>query len=425
MPHFVRCIEGHVFDAEVSPRCPTCGALVDIPAMARTTPAAPPAAGATPIATSPSSPTEPEEPTAQSPSLSSRFGRSLVRIIVIGSVAGVISGTVGYFWSSHKQQSTQQLAPVPKPAVAAAKLLPVNPEAPKPAPVVPALPSIQKVDLSSTIDSALATARMETLYQQRDYAQAAKIAHGLATQENAISLFILGALQTGVMGPENRSEARKQFTAAAKFGDVRSAIIAANMMGRGIGGRQDEEGAEALYLYAARNGNADGERELALLQPGTKRGMTVGEAYNNLVAGKDVENSWRLMNEMIAAHSPTAICLAGWLHGHGDSTPRDFNRALTLFKAGAAIANPSCLWGLAKIAATGIPQLPRDPVAATVLLHLAARVVGPKSSQGVDAEAAALESKMSEAERAKAEELYKSSIPVAAATQNPPPAAHP
>ncbi len=449
MPYFVRCIEGHVFDADISAQCPTCGAFVDVPTPLPATAAPSQPATKSPILASPGASIAATQTNAppMGAAILGRLSGSVLLIVLISALLGIAGVGIAYFLfrpANWPPQFAQRMSPVPASAkatvskaplpvveatkpTATSKIEPSNvaPANPTPASTAPASPPVVEVEIASTIELALTTARMETLYQQRDYVRAATIARDLAAKDNAIALFILGALQTGVMGPENPSEARKQFTAAAALGDVRSAVIAANMIGRGLGGPQDVQGAEALYFYAARNGAPDAERELALLHLSAERGITVSEAYNNLMAGKNVDEFWRLMNEMIAAHSPPATCLAGWLYGHGNSTPRDLNRALDLFKAGAAIANPSCLLGLARIAATGIPQLPRDPVASDVLLHLAARVLGPKSSQGLDAELAALESKMSAADRAKAEELYQSSIPPAAATRNPALAAHP
>ena len=335
MPYFVRCIEGHVFDADISPQCPTCGALVDVPTPLPAAAAPSQPATKSPILASPGASIATTQTNARPIGAVglSRLPGSVLLIVLIVTLLGIAGVGIAYFLfrpANWPPQFARRMPSVPASAKAgASKNPPPVVEATKPAPAskAPASPPIVKVEIGSTIKSALTTARMEALYQQRNYVPAAKIARDLAAKDNPIGLFILGALQTGVMGPENLGEARKQFTAAAKLGDVHSAVIAANMIGRALGGPQDVQGAEALYLYAARNGAPDAERELALLHLSDERGMTVSEAYNNLMAGRNVDNSWRRMSEMIAAHSPTAICLAGWLYGHGDSTRRDLDRA--------------------------------------------------------------------------------------------------
>src|SRR5580698_1497833 len=83
MPHFVRCIDGHVFDAEVSRQCPTCGATVDVPASSTAAPI---------VAPAPSEPVIAAQAEAQATpwhSLGSQLSRSAVRIVAGGLALGV------------------------------------------------------------------------------------------------------------------------------------------------------------------------------------------------------------------------------------------------------------------------------------------------------------------------------------------------
>jgi TPR repeat protein len=127
--------------------------------------------------------------------------------------------------------------------------------------------------------------------------------------------------------------------------------------------------------------------------------------------GKDVEASWKRMNELVAAHSIPSLCLAAWLHGIGTATPRDLPRAFELFRAGAAEANPSCVLGLSQIAASGLPTVAKNLVEADVLLHLAA-AAGNKD-MNLNNEVVKLEGQMSDQERADAGKILQSGqVPV-------------
>ncbi len=97
MPHFVRCIDGHVFDAETSPQCPTCGATVDVPASQPRTPSptASPSANANEdhsIAAAAGTQNE----AAATPGIGRRLAHSAVRIVVVGGIVGVVGGVFVY-----------------------------------------------------------------------------------------------------------------------------------------------------------------------------------------------------------------------------------------------------------------------------------------------------------------------------------------
>ena len=423
MPHFVRCIDGHVFDAEVALQCPVCGAIVDAPPLAPA--AAPPPI--TPAASdSDAAQTKPLAPPARR-ELPAQLRRSALRIVIGGVLLAPILAAFKLFVlpSIYPPAGQPPSAPPPQTAVnGPVAPAPTNAEASKQMPAPPAAAPVASVDISDTIKSALDVARMAVLYDRHEYSQVADIARNLAAQDNVAGPFMLGTLQLGPLGTQNIAEARKQFTAAAKLGDSDAAMLAARMMEQGAGGPRDIDGAKALYLFAARNGDTNADRELARLNISDQRGMTVIEADNNLFAGKDVDESWKRMNELVAAPSITAACMAGWLYGNGNSVQRDFNRALALFKTGAATGNPSCLWGLSRLVARGLANLWTDYVAADVLLQLAAQGAGPKST-GFGTEIAALESKMTDADKTRAKQMLQPALPSAAAAQSSAPGVHP
>jgi TPR repeat protein len=421
MTHFVRCIDGHVFDAEVALQCPVCGAIVDAPPQV----AAIASAAVTPgVSDSDATQTKPPAPPARR-ELPAQLRRSALRIVIGGVILAPILAVFKLFvlpsiYPPAVQPPSAQSPPqisVGAPATPA----PTNAEASK---QMPAAAPVAPVDISDTIKSALNVARMAVLYDRHEYSQVADIARNLAARDNVAGPFMLGTLQLGPLGTQNIPEARKQFTAAAKLGDSDAAMLAARMLEQGAGGPRDVDGAKALYLFAARNGDTNADRELARLNVSDQRGMTVIEADNNLFAGKDIDESWKRMNELIAAPSITAVCMAGWLYGNGNSVQRDFNRALALFKTGAATGNPSCLWGLSRLVARGLANLSTDYVAADVLLQLAAQGAGPKAT-GFGTEIAALESKMTDADKTRAKQMLQPVLPSAPAAQSSAPGVHP
>ena len=424
MPHFVRCIDGHVFDAEVALQCPVCGAIVDAPPLAAAV--APPAV--TPaVSDSDAAQTKPPALPAWR-ELPAQLRRSALRIVIGGVILAPILAIFKLFvlpsiYPPAGQPPSAQSPPQTSVSAPAAPA-PTNAEASKQMPAPPAAALVAPVDISDTIKSALEVARMAVLYDRHEYSQVADIARNLNAQDNVAGPFMLGTLQLGALGTQNIPEARKQFTAAAKLGDSDAAMLAARMMEQGAGGPRDVDGAKALYLFAARNGDTNADRELARLNISDQRGMTVIEADNNLFAGKDIDESWKSMNKLIAAPSITAACMAGWLYGNGNSVQRDFNRALALFKTGAATGNPSCLWGLSRLVARGLANLSTDYVAADVLLQLAAQGAGPKAT-GFGTEIAALESKMTDADKTRAKQILQPVLPSAAAAQSSAPGVHP
>jgi TPR repeat protein len=417
MPHFVRCIDGHVFDAETSPQCPTCGTTVAMPRPPTHSPTASPSADANEdhsIAAAAGTQNE----GAATLGIGTRLAHSAVRIVVVGSIVGVVGGVLVYAvlprlgWSTPSSPpavsapsgtgtpTQTAMAPTinrPSQQASSAPQSAVNAAAPAAAP-------IPQIDISDAIASALKVARVNALYRQGNYAQTVDLARELAAENNPLGAYSLGVmLRSGTIGAQDLTAARKQFVTSARLGDSFGALEAARMLEQGAGGPQDIDGAKALYLFAARSGNADADAALARLNISDQRGLTIFQANDNLVAGKDVDESWKRINEMIAAHSAPAMCLAGWLYGGGHSTPRDFQHALALLHAGSKTNYPTCTWGLSRMVASGLPNLPRSLVQADVLLHLTEGGVSQERLPAVKNEIAELEKQMSDTDKAKAE----------------------
>jgi TPR repeat protein len=401
MPHLVRCIDGHVFDAETSPRCPTCGAIVDMPRPA-------PSATSPIVALAPSEPVaaQGEAPAKPQRSLRAQLSRSAVRIVVGGLVLGAVWFAFDRFVLPMINRPAPQPASAPqsavKPSNASALANAVTP------PAAPAAAPIPQIDISDAIESALKVARMNALYRQRQYAATADLARQLAEENNPLGAYGLGVmLRSGTIGTQDLAAARKQFVTSARLGDSFGALEAARMLEQGAGGPQDIDGAKAFYLFAARGGNADADAALAHLNMSDQRGLTIYQANDNLIAGKDIDESWKRINEMIAAHSAPAMCQAGWLYGGGHSTPRDFQRALALLHAGSKTNYPTCTWGLSRMVSSGLPNLPRSLVQADVLLHLTEVGVSQERLPTVKNEIAELEKQMSDTDKAKAETMLQ------------------
>ncbi len=272
----------------------------------------------------------------------------------------------------------------------------------------PAAAPVPQIDIGDAIASALKVAQVNALYRQGNYGQTADLARELAAENNPLGAYALGVmLKSGTIGTQDLAAARKQFVTSARLGDSFGALEAARMLEQGAGGPQDIDGAKAFYLFAARSGNADADAALARLNMSDQRGLTIFQANDNLIAGKDIDESWKRINEMIAAHSAPAMCLAGWLYGGGHSTPRDFQQALELLHAGSKTNYPTCTWGLSRMVSSGLPNLPRSLVQADVLLHLTEGGVSQERLPTVKSEIAELEKQMSDTDKAKAETMLQ------------------
>ena len=287
MPHFVRCIDGHVFDAGTSPQCPTCGATVAMPRPLTHSPTASPSADANEdhsIAATAGTQNE----GAATPGIGTRLAHSAVRIVVVGSIVGVVGGVLVYAvlpelgsppssppavsapsgtgtptqtaMAPTINRPSQQAASAPQSAVK-----PANAPAPANA-AAPAAAPIPQIDISDAIASALKVARMNAVYSQDDYAQTAELARKLAAENNPLGAYGLGVmLKSGTIGTQDLAAARKQFVTSARLGNSFGALEAARMLEQGAGGPQDIDGAKAFYLFAARGGNADADAALARL----------------------------------------------------------------------------------------------------------------------------------------------------------------
>ena len=272
----------------------------------------------------------------------------------------------------------------------------------------PAAAPVPQTDIGDAIASALKVAQVNALYRQGNYGQTADLARELAAENNPLGAYALGVmLKSGTIGTQDLAAARKQFVTSARLGNSFGALEAARMLEQGAGGPQDIDGTKAFYLFAARSGNADADAALARLNMSDQRGLTIFQANDNLIAGKDIDKSWKRINEMIAAHSSPAVCLAGWLYGGGHSTPRDFQQALELLHAGSKTNYPTCTWGLSRMVSSGLPNLPRSLVQADVLLHLTEGGVSQERLPTVKSEIVELEKQMSDTDKAKAETMLQ------------------
>ena len=91
MPYFVRCIEGHVFDADISPQCPTCGAFVDVPTPLPATAAPSQPATKSPILASPGASIAATQTNAppMGAAILGRLSGSVLLIVLISALLGI------------------------------------------------------------------------------------------------------------------------------------------------------------------------------------------------------------------------------------------------------------------------------------------------------------------------------------------------
>jgi hypothetical protein len=473
MPRFVRCIEGHVFDAEAAGQCPICGAIFEVKPSASADVAPAPAAAAV------------------APNRSLIV--ALVAVLGIGLGAGAVvyvlrgSGTAITAANTStppaektKEKSDVDAAPTPVPP-AASKVATVSEPSQKPAtppsssaatpaastaapnvpgpanaapapkvaalpesnqrPVAPSPPTTSGMSVSNTLQTALDVARMLVTFNQRDYPNTYTQAEVLAGQNNPVALFILGGLlEGGLAGHQDITRARASFTAAVDLGEPNAALFLGRMLEGGIGGPPDLEKAKQLYLFAARSMVSAADQELVRLHLDGARGMTVLEAYQKLMAGSPGASPnaapMDAINQLYNSHSTTALCLHGWLlheasakgwaavrnggevvsdkYSTSDAVSADTAKAGALkdFERGAVRSDPWCEWGMATLAAEGVSGYPKNQVEADVFYRLAAmnRRLGASDEQ-VKQQMASLESKMTSAEKAQADGLFHSAVP--------------
>ncbi len=370
MPRFVRCIEGHVFDAEAAAQCPVCGAVFEAKPPAST------AATSPPLATS---------ATAGVPN------RSLIVAIVItvlgiglgaGALVYVLRGsapatttasntsTPAAEKSKERTTDTASAHPSPTPSAAPATTSAENapaspaekakeksgadtaprpaspttpaaitaaPNAPAPAPTsspantvsapkvaslpnpgqtpaTPSPPATPSMSVSDTLRTTLDVARMLVAFRQKKYDDALSQAGLLADLNNPIAMFVkAGILQNGLTGNQDSVQARDLLAKAAQLGDPTSQLFYAKMLEQGIGGAADPEKAKQLYLLASRGMASAADQDVTRLRLDGARGMTALEAYQNLTGQNPNASAISVLNNLYKVRSTAAVCLSGWL----------------------------------------------------------------------------------------------------------------
>jgi TPR repeat protein len=450
MAHFVRCIEGHVFDAVGVTVCPTCGAVVDTtPAVYVALSDGVAAGGAT---------------------------SSLLRAPVLGAAAVLILGlgiaAIFFAWreispvtgsapiqtaaksgrtNPNSAPTSVTQSPMQKDVPASGKAIGMTASAPTAAPVeAPNNPSAApKIDVSTTLRGTLDVVRMLVAFSLRDYPDAVSRAEPLINGSNPIAMYIKGGiLQNGLAGPQDPVQARNLLATGAQLGDPTSALFFARMLEKGIGGSRDLNQAEAYYLFAARGIVADADRDLARLHLDGRRGMNVLEAYQKLVGPDHTEEAMNTMGDLFKAHSTPAVCLYGWLVSQsksrgwlvtndtipvrttdakeidavrtGQTVPvssAELDAAqLKYFRDGAVRSDPWCEWGMGMLSAKGLSDWSKNLVEADVFYRLAAMnaKLGTALTQ-VKQELAAVEGQITPAQKAAADDLFHGAVPTSMA----------
>lgn len=447
MSRFVRCIEGHVFDAEVSGQCPTCGAIVEVP-----TPAAP----AAPTGT------VQRGVSAHSPAVGNASKRvpllAAAAVVVLGSGIGalVFALHAGKPVTSPVGTPVSTASPAAKPGIetkpSAAPPAPASPQTNNAAPAVSpesqsssSTPAAPGVEVSDALKTVLDVVRMLAAFGKSNYTDATSLANTLSNDNNPIGMFIkAGLFMDGLGGqPRDLAQARSLLARAAELGDPTSALFYGRVLENGIGGPRDPNGAKAAYLFAARSMAPGADQDLARLHLEGLRGMTVLDAYHGML-NDNSPDGLKVINELTQLHSTPAECLYGWLlHQAKDKgwvlsetgdrgafviKPAEMNAAraaaqnipddaieqaqLRLFEYGARRSDPWCEWGMATLAAAGASGYPKNLVEADVFYRLVAmhKTLGSSVTE-VNQELAAVQGKMTPAEKASADDLFHGAVP--------------
>ena len=377
MAHFIRCIDGHVFDAGTATVCPICGAVVEF--------------------TESVDPTSPETPIADGTGVTAS---ATLRTSVLGAVAaGVLCvGIAAVFFALRET---------------------------RPATTNTAAASLTAQQLGGPLQMALFVTRMLTAFDQKHYADALSQAEALATNNNPVGMRVEAQiLLDGLAGRKDPVQARTLLTNAVKLGDPSSALLVARLLEHGIGGPADPKQANINYLFAAENDVPGASEELVRLQLDKTHITTVMQAYRTVMTSDPkAKETLRAASELITLvefGSTPATCLSAWLvpkylaNGWNvlDNTKNPSqNKSATAvqykgFFDGAMRADPWCEWGMAMLAAKGVPGHPEDLVTANVFYRLA--VMNNQLGSSLDQakqELAAVEAQMTPAEKARADNL--------------------
>ncbi len=449
MAHFVRCIEGHVFDAATAAVCPTCGATVEV------------------------APTAAISGEALAPEMAAPGPAFPARTPLLAAVAvlclGVGIGSLYFVLRELRSPSTtggqpaSAAAPTPNESAAPAAAPPdqnnsastsanaTAPSTPAPATSTPDdATSAADANISQTLRTTLDVVRMLVAFGQEKYTDALSLADPLIGENNPIGMFIkAGLFMDGLGGqPKDLTQARDLLAKATQLGDPTSALFYARVLENGIGGPRDLNAAKENYLFAARGMTAGADQDLARLHLSGDVGMTALQAYQNLVSPRRTKDALARFDDLMKAYSTSAVCLYGWMYSQAEAQHWTETRGggdiaqlhgvdakkmaappsnaggqpmsadaqdvqLQYFGFGAARSDPWCEWGMAMRAAKGSTAYPKNLVEADVFYRLA--IINAKLGSGVGQvkqELAAVEGQMTPQEKQQADSLFHGAVPV-------------
>jgi TPR repeat protein len=273
----------------------------------------------------------------------------------------------------------------------------------------PPAPSVVAIDGRETLASAIEVKRLFFFLDKHDYARVVPLAQALTKRNNPEGMFVLGELaQFGLGVSKNLVEARSLYTDAAKMGEPDAVLRLARMLEQGLGGPPDRKTAASLYLFAARNQAEGADADLQRLNLVSERGITVEQAYDNLILNQDAGNAAHLMQDLVRDGSSPALCLVGMLYLYGKTVPQDGAKAAEFFSLGAKRDYAWCEWGMAKLSYGGAVNLAKDWVLAHVWYQLAVYtdILG-KNKATAEQELAALEHQMQTQDVANAKAIFQ------------------
>ena len=381
MAQFIRCIDGHVFDAGTATVCPICGAVVEFTPPVEATPPGTPIADGTGVAASP-----------------------MLRTPVLGAVAaGVLCvGIAALFFALRETRP----ATTNKASASAAA-------------------SLSASQLGDPLQMALFVTRMLTAFEEKNYSDALSQAEALAANNNPVGMRVEAQiLLDGLAGRKSPVQARALLTNAVKLGDPGSALSLAGLSEQGIGGPQNSSDTRFYYLEAAQANAPGADAELVRLHLDNVRLMTVMQAYRTVMTSaptaKETLEAASVFAGLSQLGSTPATCLSAWLIpkyiANGWSVVDNFKGAsqgefaeavqYRSFSYGADRADAWCEWGMAKLRAKDIAGHPKDLVTANVFYRLA--VMNSQLGSSLDQakqELAAVEAQMTPAQKARADNL--------------------
>ena len=389
MAQFIRCIDGHVFDAGTATVCPICGAVVEFTPPVDLTSSGAPVVDGTGVAAG-----------------------AISRTPVLAALAaGVLCVGIGalFFALRETRPATNKVAPA----------------------------SLSASQLGDPLQMALFVTRMLTAFDQNHYTDALSQAEALAANNNPIGMRVKAQIiLDGLLGQKDPVQARALLTSAVKLGDPSSALLVAPMLEQGIGGPADSKQGNVNYLFAAESNVPGASEEFARLHMDKTHINTVMQAYRTVMTSdpkaKETIEAASTLATLTDFGATPSICLSAWavpkFLANGWSVTDSFKdssrgkSAETLqykaFSNGVARADPWCEWGMATLTAKGITAHPKNLVAADVFYRLA--VTNGQLGSSVDQvkhELAAVEAQMTPAEKSLADGLLSgvaANIPVAA-----------